>query len=100
MKMNASNSSFLRPAAQQAYKAGVLHRDISAGNVMIVRNNETGEWKGILIDWDMCLLWEEQKLIGEVRTQRTVSYLSHIKFQTIHPDIMRRAPGLLSLPNF
>ncbi|KAH9484020.1 hypothetical protein JR316_0003499 [Psilocybe cubensis] len=58
-------------AAQQAYKAGVLHRDISAGNVMIVRNHETGEWKGILIDWDMCLLWEEQKLIGEVRTQRT-----------------------------
>ncbi|KAH9484021.1 hypothetical protein JR316_0003500 [Psilocybe cubensis] len=47
-------------AAQQAYKAGVLHRDISATNVMIVRNNETGEWKGILLDWDMCLLWETQ----------------------------------------
>jgi hypothetical protein len=38
------------PAAQYAYKAGILHRDLSAGNIMIVKAKETQEWGGILID--------------------------------------------------
>ncbi|PPQ90006.1 hypothetical protein CVT25_009644 [Psilocybe cyanescens] len=58
-------------AAQQAYKAGVLHRDISAGNVMIVKDKETKELRGILIDWDMCLLIDERKKNYEIRTART-----------------------------
>ncbi|KAF8800893.1 hypothetical protein BYT27DRAFT_7069812, partial [Phlegmacium glaucopus] len=45
--------------AQQAYKAGILHRDISSGNIMIVKDKETKEWRGVLIDWDMCLLWRK-----------------------------------------
>lgn len=38
-------------------KAKILHRDISAGNIIIVK--EEGEETGILIDWEMC------KHIGE-----------------------------------
>ncbi|KAF8811743.1 hypothetical protein BYT27DRAFT_6437612 [Phlegmacium glaucopus] len=55
--------------AQQAYKAGILHRDLSAGNIMIVKDKETQEWRGILIDWDMCLLWRKHG--GEPRSGRT-----------------------------
>jgi Fungal protein kinase len=39
---------------------------------MIIKGKETKEWRGLLIDWDMCLLWDDHKarpLYG-----RTVSY--------------------------
>ncbi|KAF8805949.1 hypothetical protein BYT27DRAFT_7103389, partial [Phlegmacium glaucopus] len=55
--------------AQQAYKAGILHHDLSAGNIMIVKDKETQEWRGILIDWDMCFLWRKHG--GEPRSGRT-----------------------------
>ncbi|KAF8167522.1 hypothetical protein B0H34DRAFT_682206 [Crassisporium funariophilum] len=55
--------------AQQAYQAGVLHRDLSAGNIMIVKDKKTNEWRGVLIDWDMSLLWKKHE--GEARTGRT-----------------------------
>ncbi|PPQ89990.1 hypothetical protein CVT25_009630 [Psilocybe cyanescens] len=59
-------------AAQQAYKAGVQHRDISAGNVMIVKDKATQEWRGVLIDWDMCLLLEQPSINSqETCTGRT-----------------------------
>ncbi|KAF8811763.1 hypothetical protein BYT27DRAFT_7133745, partial [Phlegmacium glaucopus] len=32
--------------AQQAYKDGILHRDLSAGNIMIVKDKETQECGG------------------------------------------------------
>ncbi|KAF9478065.1 hypothetical protein BDN70DRAFT_944470, partial [Pholiota conissans] len=47
---------------------GILHRDLSAGNIMIVRNMKTKEWNGVLINWDMCILWQEQK--GKARSGR------------------------------
>ncbi|KAF8811745.1 hypothetical protein BYT27DRAFT_7275921 [Phlegmacium glaucopus] len=55
--------------AQQTYKASILHHDLSAGNIMIVKDKETGEWRGVHIDWDMCLLW--RKCGGEPRSGRT-----------------------------
>ena len=62
----------LLSAAQQAYKVGILHRDLSAGNIMIVKDKETKEWRGLLIDWDMCLLWRKDRC--RPRSGRTVSY--------------------------
>jgi len=56
-------------AAQQAYSVGIMHRDLSAGNIMIVKDKETKEWRGLLIDWDMCRLWRAQG--GEARRGRT-----------------------------
>ncbi|KAF8811748.1 hypothetical protein BYT27DRAFT_7252461 [Phlegmacium glaucopus] len=55
--------------AQQAYKANILHRDLSAGNILIVKDKETQEWRGILIDWDICLLWRKHG--GEPCSGRT-----------------------------
>jgi hypothetical protein len=68
---NANLASLL--GAQQAYTAaGVLHRDISTGNIMIVQDKKTKERRGVLIDWDMSLL--SQKHEGEARIGRIVSY--------------------------
>ncbi|KAF8811752.1 hypothetical protein BYT27DRAFT_7240181 [Phlegmacium glaucopus] len=55
--------------AQQAYKAGILHRDLSAGNILIVKDKRTQELRGILIDWDMCLRWRKHG--GEPCSGRT-----------------------------
>ena len=35
-------------AHQQAFNAGVLHQDISGGNILITDNG-----RGLLIDWDL-----------------------------------------------
>ena len=37
------------------YDANILHRNISAGNIMILEGGE----EGFLIDWDMCVHIEE-----------------------------------------
>ena len=59
-------------ALQQAYNVGILHCDLSAGNIMIVKDKETKEWRGLLIDWDMSILWEKHE--GKARKGQTVSY--------------------------
>jgi RIO-like serine/threonine protein kinase len=40
-------------AHEQALRAGVLHRDISAGNIMIVDEAKSTIEFGMLIDWDL-----------------------------------------------
>ncbi|KAH8100038.1 hypothetical protein BXZ70DRAFT_973311, partial [Cristinia sonorae] len=35
-------------------KAGILHRDISEGNIVLFVNPITGVVEGLLIDWDLC----------------------------------------------
>ena len=40
------------PAHMCAHKRGVLHRDISSRNVLIVQDSE-GHSRGLLIDWDL-----------------------------------------------
>lgn len=45
-------------AHQQAWElAGVLHRDVSSGNILILDDGEA--CVGILNDWDMCKYKEE-----------------------------------------
>nr|VWP01527.1 Filamentous fungal-specific transmembrane protein [Ganoderma boninense] len=39
-------------AHAQAYKAGIIHRDISAGNMLLYKH-EDGHWYGLLNDWKL-----------------------------------------------
>ncbi|KAI0286471.1 hypothetical protein BC826DRAFT_1048476, partial [Russula brevipes] len=56
-------------AHKEAYlRCGVLHRDISSGNILITDGHTSG---GLLIDWDMCKLKDGgERQIGEHRTYR------------------------------
>ena len=49
------------------YDANILHRNISAGNIMILE----GGGGGFLIDWDICVRIEEGTEPSE-RVERTV----------------------------
>ncbi|KAI0753087.1 hypothetical protein C8Q80DRAFT_1351432 [Daedaleopsis nitida] len=39
-------------AHEDAYKAGIIHRDISAGNILLYQD-EQGTWVGMLNDWEL-----------------------------------------------
>ncbi|KAI0365601.1 hypothetical protein BV20DRAFT_1115799 [Pilatotrama ljubarskyi] len=39
-------------AHQQAYAKGIIHRDISAGNILLYRRAD-GKWQGLLNDWEL-----------------------------------------------
>lgn len=54
-------------------KAGVIHRDISVGNIILVRDRDLpkGPRKGFLIDWELaCSV--DRKLKTVKRHERTV----------------------------
>ncbi|KAI0668608.1 hypothetical protein C8Q78DRAFT_1155390 [Trametes maxima] len=40
-------------AHSEAYEHGVIHRDISAGNVLMYRYGGSGRWCGLLNDWEL-----------------------------------------------
>ena len=63
------------PTAQNAYKASILHRDLGTDNIMIIKDKETQEWRGVLINWNMCLLWRNK---GEPLSGQTLGYGSYI----------------------
>lgn len=47
-------SDFQITAHMQAFRAGILHRDISTGNILIVeRSDSPGSWMGVLTDWEL-----------------------------------------------
>ncbi|KAH8099765.1 hypothetical protein BXZ70DRAFT_941006 [Cristinia sonorae] len=48
---------------KEAYAAGVMHRDVSSGNVMV---DESGS--GILNDWDHALILDENRVAASRRT--------------------------------
>ncbi|KAI0776265.1 hypothetical protein BD413DRAFT_491319 [Trametes elegans] len=50
-------------AHSQAYKLGIIHRDISAGNILLYRT-EDGHWQGMLNDWEMSITRVQQELEG------------------------------------
>ena len=52
------------------FKAGILHRDISPSNILIMEDGT-----GRLIDWDLC---RHGKQGQSHRPGRTVSYFDHL----------------------
>ncbi|KAF8270304.1 hypothetical protein EI94DRAFT_1439202, partial [Lactarius quietus] len=61
--INVVHTSLVGTLTHPAYKAGVLHRDISVGNIMIIDNeNEREDLRGgMLIDWDLSKLVDPNK---------------------------------------
>jgi serine/threonine protein kinase len=63
--------TYERQAHSHAFnKAKILHRDISAGNIIL-----TDEGKGLLIDWELAKMMGKG---GSRRPDRTVSRPAHI----------------------
>ena len=61
------------PAHQDAYVLGILHRDISVGNIVIY------EGKGWLIDWDMSKPVSNGDVENPRRATQTVSSGLHLQ---------------------
>lgn len=47
-----------------SYEKGVLHRDISVGNILITGKSEHGR-RGALIDYDNAILWKDHKVLAD-----------------------------------
>ncbi|GJJ12264.1 hypothetical protein Clacol_006505 [Clathrus columnatus] len=62
-------------AHQNAYDAGVLHRDISVGNIMIHESESGGERKALLIDWDMAK-FKDNNAAGTMERTGTWQFLA------------------------
>ena len=81
--VSAQTHAQFRSAISDAYHtAGVMHRDLSASNIMIHRNQETGEWKGIVIDWDLCVILDRA---GDLQSRNS---------KTVIPNTSLSSPGI------
>ena len=45
-------------AHEQACKAGYIHRDISAGNILLHKSSEGSRWEGLLNDWELAAKYD------------------------------------------
>ncbi|KAH9077764.1 hypothetical protein EDB83DRAFT_1512338 [Lactarius deliciosus] len=68
-------------AHKGAHNIGVLHRDISSGNILITENTDSEgkatDGGGLLIDWDLCKVSHDKSTddSGEQRHSRTGTWL-------------------------
>ncbi|KAI0767044.1 hypothetical protein C8Q74DRAFT_926778 [Fomes fomentarius] len=40
-------------AHKQAYNVGIIHRDLSTGNILLIKDDKSGKWVGMLNDWEL-----------------------------------------------
>jgi Fungal protein kinase len=74
-------------AHQCALKAGILHRNLSLGNMMIIENEEANISGGMLIDWDLSKFVNTQDEPNIARQHtRTVSQVSEPLY-LLSPDV-------------
>ncbi|PIL33440.1 hypothetical protein GSI_04062 [Ganoderma sinense ZZ0214-1] len=50
-------------AHERAYRAGIIHRDISSGNLLLYQRDD-GFWYGLLNDWELCKKMEPSSVKG------------------------------------
>lgn len=74
-------------AHRHAWSIGILHRDLSPGNIMIVEKEERNIKYGLLIDWDLCKVFKRsgsgsQKPLAPParRYSRTVSSTFYVQY--------------------
>ncbi|KDQ29963.1 hypothetical protein PLEOSDRAFT_165648 [Pleurotus ostreatus PC15] len=71
-------------AHQQAYELGILHRDISAGNILMTLQPENR--RGFLIDWDHCIFLNDAlKERTTTRVHRTGTWQFMSAYLTQNP---------------
>ena len=77
-------SESLTPIAahHRAWLIGILHRDLSPWNIMIVEKKEDNIEHGLLINWDLCKVFREDDAPVTRRYSRIVSSMLH----TISPE--------------
>ena len=80
-------------AHEAAFDAGVLHRDISAGNIMIVDDDEPNIRGGMLIDWDLSKVIDLDESNTAHQYMCTVSKMSDAA-RLLSPDI---SPGNMAV---
>ncbi|PIL33408.1 hypothetical protein GSI_04030 [Ganoderma sinense ZZ0214-1] len=75
-------------AHEQACAAGYIHRDISAGNILLYRD-ATGHWAGLLNDWELSKEWKGGKTQGGGRQlDRTGTW----QFMSVHALVKKHRP--------
>ncbi|OJT07892.1 hypothetical protein TRAPUB_1215, partial [Trametes pubescens] len=74
-------------AHSEAYAKGIIHRDISAGNLLRYFDQSTGQWCGLLNDWEMAKDTSSKRSKGR-QHDRMVSGLGtiHLLFELIMSD--------------
>ena len=67
-------------AHKEACQAGYIHRDISAGNILLYKDAD-GDWVGLLNDWELSKAYTDGKTEeGSRQVDRTVLVLAGIGF--------------------
>jgi len=60
-------------AHKEAYEVlGIIHRDVSAGNIMIIISSTKDDRRGLLNDWDLARKIKDVKAGGAKQHERTV----------------------------